>query len=138
MLKYTMEKLFFKSFAVGFPLPEGLNFTHIRAVMMLYFQGPCTMSRLSTLLILEKGSFTPIARKLINSDIIEKFRSEKDRRKYLLKLTEKGDSLAQEVGGAHINYINETLCRLPEEDIPEYFKLIRSLNEFNRKMTDTP
>ena len=49
--------IFFKGFEDVYDLPEGLNFTHMKAAIILRFEGSMTMSELSSKLVLEKGSF---------------------------------------------------------------------------------
>ena len=92
-LHRAIISIFFKGFEDTWQLPDELNYTHMKAVMILGFHGHLTMSELSGMLAIEKGSFTPVARKLIGKGLIEKKRSAEDLRVYHLVLTEEGREL---------------------------------------------
>ena len=126
--------IFIKDFEEVFTLPEGLNFTHVRAVLILRFHGVMAMSELSGRLALEKGSFTPVATALITRGYVRKEQSAEDRRVYNLALTGEGTSLADRFKKEHGTFISGVLDRLEPEERKEYFDLVFRLNEYNRKI----
>lgn len=130
--------IFFKDFEDTFELPEGLNFTHMKAAMMLSFHGPQTMSELSKMLLLEKGSFTPVAARIIKKGIVRKERSNEDKRVYKLALTESGKVLTRHFKDSHWNYIQATLEQLEPDEREGYFNSVSMLNSYNEKISGSP
>lgn len=114
-LKNSLEHIFFKDFIHIYNAPAGFNDTHIKTLMTLKFTGPRPMSDISRQLLLEKGSFTPVANKLIKLGYVVKERSEEDKRVYLLSLTEAGLAFADDFSESHYIYINKLLDSLGGE-----------------------
>ncbi len=133
-LHRSIISIFFKDFENIFELPKGLNFTHMKAAMILRFQGPMTMSKLSSRLVLEKGSFTPVAAKMTEKGLIEKQRSAEDKRVYHLVLTDYGRKLTAEFKDKHWAFILSAFDRISPEEQNEYFTMISGLNRLNRKI----
>ncbi|OQY33249.1 MAG: hypothetical protein B6241_08235 [Spirochaetaceae bacterium 4572_59] len=90
-LRRNMDHVFFKRFEGEFPLPAGMNFTHMKALLLAGLYQPINMTILSRYMQLEKGSFTPVASKLIRLGYMEKIRDEHDKRAFNLELTGKMD-----------------------------------------------
>jgi DNA-binding MarR family transcriptional regulator len=82
----------------------GMNTTHVRTLVFLRMQGAAPMSKVARWLNLEKGSFTPVARHLIDCGLVECVQDETDRRRTLIRLTEAGRALD---GGMHARLIEE-------------------------------
>lgn len=134
-LHWSIISIFFKGFDEEVALPEGLNPTHFKAAMMLKFHEPMTMTELSRRLTLEKGSFTPVAARLIDKGLVEKVQSEEDRRVYNLVLSAEGRKLTDWLRKAHWRYIQSMLERLSPEEQEEYFDKMSRLNVLNNKIT---
>ncbi|MBI9107887.1 MAG: MarR family transcriptional regulator [Spirochaetales bacterium] len=135
-LKRLMDKIYFKDYEKTYKLPEGLNFTHVKAVMILRFQGHCTMSQLSSLILLEKGSFTPVAARLMEQGVIRKEHSPEDKRVQNLVLTDIGKELADRISKTHIAYTQAVIARLDPDEQMEYLHLIGKLNKMNKKLLE--
>ncbi|MBI9109338.1 MAG: MarR family transcriptional regulator [Spirochaetales bacterium] len=133
-LHRSIISLYFKDFEDVYTLPEGLNFTHMRAAMIIRFQGHITMSELSKELVLEKGSFTPVAATLIKKGIVKKEQSLVDRRVYNLVLTEKGERLTLDFRNDHWDFIESGFECLDIDEQNEYYKFVNGLNYYNKKM----
>ena len=73
-------------------LPD-LNMTHVRTLVFLRLNGAAPMSTAARWLNLEKGSFTPVARRLMECGLVESVEDEADRRRTLLRLTPAGSDL---------------------------------------------
>ena len=114
-LSYTYRDVFVRNFLSGYPAPEGLNRTHLRTLLFIMFADKPKMSEISGNMGLEKGSFTPVAQKLLNLGYIEKSKTDLDRRKSILSLTEKGKKLTLEYSKAHADYIQGKLDLLGNE-----------------------
>ena len=128
--------MFFKDFEDTFEPSDGLNFTHIKAAMTLYFHGKMTMSELSRRLVLEKGSFTPVAAKLIKTGYIKKEQTPADKRAYNLVLTASGKELTARLKNAHWRFMTAALGQLPPDEQDDYFELIRKLNRYNARIKE--
>lgn len=136
-LKRSIDRIYFKKFEKTFELPEGLNFTHVKAAMILRFQGHRTMSEMSSLMLLEKGSFTPVAGRLVEHGIIRKEQSTEDKRIQNLVLTDIGKKLTERVIETHITYTQSVIARLETAEQIEYLHLIGKLNKMNKKLLET-
>ena len=126
--------IFIKDFEEIFEIPEGLNFTHLKAMLILRFHGNLTMSDLSRMLVIAKGSFTPVAAKLIERGYIRKEQVAEDKRVYNLVLTDTGTELTSRFKDEHWAFMTELLDHLPPEQRSDYFEHINRLNEYHRKI----
>lgn len=124
-LKGALEQLVFKDFLHQYDFPKGLNPTHIKTLMSLYIHGSAPMSELSRMLNLEKGSFTPVANKLIKEEFIKKERNQTDKRIYELMLTEKGEKIAKEFSTAHRKYLTDLVKQV--EDLDGFLEAINTV-----------
>ncbi len=134
-MKGKYEQTFFKSFFNVFNSPDGLTHNHILSMIILDLDGPSRMSYISEKLSLEKGSFTPVACRLIELGYVEKVRDEKDKRVYILTLTEKGRNFSQKFRTEHYEFVEMMLQQLSEADqtifihaISEISRIIDSLD----------
>jgi DNA-binding MarR family transcriptional regulator len=137
-LRGKLDYVFFKSFMKTYSLPEGMNHAHIGTLMFLSFIGVAPMSKLSRRVNLEKGSFTPVANKLIEMKLIQKKRNESDRRVYELSLTDEGIILAEDVKKEHMLYIEDKLKSLDKDQIEEFFTAIKLVTTTIEKLDDNP
>ena len=137
-LRFGVEQIFFRDFLQTYPTPEGVNHTHIQALMMLRFQGPSPMSVISQQLMLEKGSFTPVANKLIQLGLVAKLRSDLDKRVYHLSLTDEGESMAENFAETHHTYIKTLLDRLSDEKRSEFMRSVNNANTIMATLKDLP
>ena len=135
-LRRNLDHVFFKKFECEFPLPEEINFTHMKALLLAGLYEPVNMTTLAGYMQLEKGSFTPVAAKLIKLGFMDKIRDEQDKRSFNLKLTEKGDKLVHRFGRAHGEYINEKLKNLEPSEQKEFFSMLDRLAVMTGKMED--
>ena len=70
-----------------------MNMTHLRTLVLLRMNGATPMSVAARWLNLEKGSFTPVARRLLSAGLVEFVTDEADHRRTLLRLTPEGKAL---------------------------------------------
>lgn len=133
-LHSILEKVYFKDFWVDFDFPKGLNHTHLKTLIILYFEGSCSMSTVSEMTNLEKGSFTPVANKLIKLDYINKQQNIADKRIYDLTLTRNGQRLADRFIKTHINYIDHLLSALTYREKEDYFAALNYIRSTTSKL----
>lgn len=131
--KYIIERFgiiqcFLKSVFVGLSgstnhLP--INRTQTKVLMFIKHHQMNTMSQISKITGLEKGSFTTAADHLIKLGLIQRIRSETDKRVVSLELTQKGHILTEEMILHADIYIEQILNRL---DTKEKEKFIDALD----------
>jgi len=136
-LSWSTEEIFFKSFEHATKLPDGLNFTHVKAIMNLNHGGPQCMSSISKKLVMEKGSFTTVAQKIISKGYVEKIQDEGDKRRFRLNLTDKGNELAERIKIEHLAHINAIIKTFSDEEKDEYFALMEKLSGYNTRLIAT-
>lgn len=132
-LSHIYRDVFVRDFLADYPTPDGLNRTHLRTLLYIMFADNPKMSEISGNMGLEKGSFTPVAQKLLALGYISKSKTDKDRRKSILNLTDKGTVLTQEYYNAHAKYIYDKL-ELLGDDQDKYMELLEKMLEMTRKM----
>jgi DNA-binding MarR family transcriptional regulator len=125
-LRWSIEHNMFKMFVKSYDMPKGIKQTHAIAMMITRHRDKISMSELSNALNLEKGSFTTVADKLLKLGYVESHRGEDDRRKYYLKLTEKGLEFTEKFGSSHMDYVENIFSGLNNDRREE---LISSLNK---------
>ncbi len=137
LMKFHREfvELIIKGFELGLDNPEDLNPKHYQTLMSLMHSGPCTMHELSGRVMLQKGSFTPVANKLLSIGFIRKEQSTEDKRMYYIHLTDKGLAFARTFHEQHHSYIEEKFSALRIEERNRYFELLDELQKLNEKMT---
>lgn len=127
-VKGKYEQLFFKSFFNTFDFEDDLTHTHVIAMIILELDGPSRMSYISERLNLEKGSFTPVACRLIDLGYVIKVRDENDKRAYILRLTDKGQAFSQKFRAQHQVYIKGLLEQFNEADQQSFIRTIAELH----------
>ncbi len=115
-----LEKAFFSNYFKENAIDKNLNKTHIRTIMMLLFEESAPMNFVSHKLGLEKGSFTPVAKKLIDIGFINKNKSEEDRRVSILSLTDEGKKYATQLRDGHHKFMLGEIEKLSLEDQVEF------------------
>lgn len=98
---------------------KNINKTQIRALCHIYTNGPISMTNLCNKLVIEKGSLTSMIDDLTNKSYVVRKRDDKDRRKYILTLTEKGEKISDEFFKFLAVNLEVELEKLEKEDIEE-------------------
>lgn len=135
-LKRDLNELFFRAFYNIFQFPEGLNSTHILTMIHLDHLETCPMTQISHILQMEKGSFTPVAKKLESLGYIKKERNSGDRRIFELSLTPRGRILVTRFKDEHQAFIREQLSVISAEEQGDYFDLMNRLNGINSRLRE--
>ena len=135
-LKRDLNELFFRAFFNIYQFPEELNSTHMQSMIYLDHLGSCPMTQISRILQMEKGSFTPVAKKLTELGYIKKIRNADDKRIFELSLTSTGLTLVGHFKEEHQKYIRECLSMLTTEEQKEYFDLMDRLIDINSRLRE--
>ena len=91
-------------------------------LMYIAFEGPVPMNDVSEKFALAKGSFTQVADGLEELGLIERKRSDKDRRKIYLETTKKGRETALKIHQATEKRIEFLLSKLPDDERALFIK----------------
>ena len=124
ILPNTMHNLM-KGFGGG----DGeLNRTQVRVLSTIHSQQPLTASRLHSITALEKGSLTPIVRKLEENGLITRETDPDDRRRQLLSLTVKGREKSGQLRGIAVSYIKEKLEKMDIKTVEAFSSALDTLS----------
>ena len=115
---------------------DNIKSAHFKTIVYLYVYGTSTMTDISRWIDLEKGSFTPVANKLIDLSYIARQTSPTDKRKSLLSLTEKGDMLAQKVLDIYSNHFSSKILKLSKREQTSFSKSLQSIYELLIKIKE--
>lgn len=74
----------------------GITYPQYLVLMVLWEYGTLTVNEISAKLILNTNTLTPLLKRMMNQGIITRRRSEKDERKVIVELTEKGANMEHE------------------------------------------
>lgn len=132
-LNYIIEDVFFKGFQ-ELDLPYKFSSSQIKTLINLDTDEDMTMSEVSKRLNIEKGSFTPVANKLIDIGCIEKKKSLEDKRISYLVLTDKGKEYVKILWDKVSSKIYDKLRILSEEEQDAYFASISYIVSMTKKM----
>ncbi len=111
-----------------------LNMTHVRTLVFLRLNGAAPMSTAARWLNLEKGSFTPVARRLMEAGFVESVVDEDDRRRTLLRLTPAGCELDARFHAHLTRAFAEKLGLLTPPEQLAFFASVRRIAELLNKM----
>ncbi|TCO79803.1 MarR family winged helix-turn-helix transcriptional regulator [Marinisporobacter balticus] len=112
----------------------GINKNQYKTILMLKHHGSKSMTALCSMLQLEKGSFTTIIDYLTEKGYVIRTKDEKDRRKYLIKLTEVGDRFAEVQKNKLDQHLSNKLDNLSRDDMKRFVDAIKILEEISKKL----
>ncbi len=115
-LQHTIMSAFYKRFLDNLDIPDQMNQTHIRTLHYLAIKGSTPMHKVSKRISLEKGSFTPVAKKLIELGYIVRIKDANDKRISFLELTDAGKKLTDGIHKLHSQYVEEKTKVLTGEE----------------------
>jgi DNA-binding MarR family transcriptional regulator len=93
-----------------------------------------TMTQISQMSGLEKGSFTPLADKLIAMGLVKRERDPGDRRKIMLRLTREGNAIARKLIQNAEVHLERKLSRLESPERRELLEAFAVLSRYAEKL----
>lgn len=133
-MRWAIEHTFFKDYINTYDQEHDLRHPHIISMVILSFEGPVPMCRISEKINLEKSTFTTICNRLIQLGYVTKNQNPSDRREYLLGLTQEGSAYAEAFKSAHRVYISQMVESLEAEDQQAYFEAIEVVYEMTKRL----
>lgn len=98
-------------------------------LQVIYFRGEKRMSDISKFLGITKSTTTGLVGRLIEAGFVEKRRSAYDKRSYIIKTSESGRTLIDNVISERISYLQNILSGFEGEDVEKLHFLLKQLLE---------
>jgi len=108
---------------------DTFSMTQFRTLYMLNERGPQKAAELADILCVTSGAITGLADKLIEKGLVERQRSEDDRRVVYLRITDSGKQVLKELREKQKETIARLFEGLPEEDILHLKRIFTALLE---------
>ena len=104
-----------------------VNKTQLRALVFMRNYGEISMTELCAKLNIEKGSLTSMIDDLSKKGYVYREKNLKDRRKYMIVITEEGKEIAADFIEKLSNDLEEKFFKLNNEDREKYLKITSHL-----------
>jgi len=118
-----------------------LSLVHLNLLMLLRFNGPLTMSRLAELLDVSVASATGIVDRMEKKGVIERRRSDEDRRVVEVSVTDKGQQVFTTMQAERQANMMRMISKISDADLRALLKGLRAVREARDKWleeTSTP
>jgi DNA-binding MarR family transcriptional regulator len=99
------------------------------ALLYLVFDGEMTLGELSSKMYLACSTITDLLDRMEKAQLVKRYKDEKDKRVYRVKVLEKGNDLIEQVLHHRRKFISDSLLEVGEEDRAVLSKHIALLNE---------
>lgn len=86
---------------------------------------------------LEAGSFTPVADRLIEKGLLERYQDPDDRRRILLRLTAAGESAGKDMRDLINAHLSRRLSVLDEGELTEFTAALNTIRLIDMKLQGT-
>ncbi|MBC8632654.1 MarR family transcriptional regulator [[Eubacterium] tenue] len=106
-----------------------VNRTQLRALVFIKNNGEITMTDLCEKLNIEKGSLTTMVDDLTKKGYLTRIRDLRDRRKYILNLTNEGDVIAKDFLEELGKKLESRFLELSEDDRDKFMQSIKNLED---------
>ena len=110
-----------------------VNKTQLRALVFMRNYGEISMTELCAKLNIEKGSLTSMIDDLSKKGYVYREKNLKDRRKYMIVITEEGKQIAADFTEKLSNDLEEKFFKLNTEDREKYLDAIETLETLLHK-----
>lgn len=126
-LDLHFRTLFFNKVSIP-PTEFGLKPTMARCLIVLYFNPNSPMNEIALKLDIEKGSLTPIAKKLETLGLISREVQPNDNRVHVMKLTASGKKQAKIIVEAYLEHIQSVFTTISSKKQDELKTTLDTLN----------
>jgi DNA-binding MarR family transcriptional regulator len=97
-------------------------------IMMLSKRGSCNASDIANMLGVTSGAVTGLTDKLVNLGLMNRIRSEEDRRVVHFSLTEKGIELSKQIFQERLQRLMSVFTKLEDEDLEKMMDVFTKLD----------
>jgi MarR family transcriptional regulator, organic hydroperoxide resistance regulator len=116
-----------------------LSKQEVFALMLLERRGEIIMSKIACYVNVSMSTATGIVDRLVKNGYLERSRSDSDRRVVMIRLTEKGKSLAGQIKNLGTRYLETVSNALTEEERAFLFKIMtKIIGVINEKPLSAP
>ncbi|HNQ70517.1 MULTISPECIES: MarR family transcriptional regulator [Mesotoga] len=98
-------------------------------LQVLFFNGEKRMSDISRWLGITKSTTTGLVKRLIDADLVERRRSDKDRRSYIIDISAAGKTLIEKVIDRRVEYLKSVMTEIKSDQVKELEVIIKNLLE---------
>jgi DNA-binding MarR family transcriptional regulator len=106
-----------------------LSLVHLNLLMLLRFNGPLTMSRLAEMLDVSVASATGIVDRMEKKGVIERRRSDEDRRVVQVYVTEKGEQVFTQMQAERQSNMMKMISKISDADLRALLRGLRAVRE---------
>jgi DNA-binding MarR family transcriptional regulator len=108
---------------------EDLSMPRIAALNIVERQGAASISEICAYLNLSLGNTSILIDKLVCNDFVTRVEDVSDRRHKLVRLTEKGQALIQELRATRVNSVVQRMLLLPPDLLNRVIDVLRDVTE---------
>jgi DNA-binding MarR family transcriptional regulator len=108
---------------------EDLSMPRIVALNVVERQGAASISEISAYLDLSLGNTSILIDKLVCHGFVTRIEDVSDRRHKLVRLTEKGQALIQELRATRVNSVVQRMMQLPPDLLDRAIAVLREVTE---------
>ena len=111
---------------------EGITVSQFGVMDALYHLGPLSQREVASKVLRTSGNMTMVVDNLVKRGLVERDRSEEDRRVYRLSLSSRGSRLMEKLFPRHAAIIEQEMSILTPQEQETLSRLCRSLGLGNR------
>ena len=111
-----------------------LSIVHLNLLMLLRFNGPLTMSHLADLLDVSVASATGIVDRMEKKGVIERKRSDEDRRVVQVSVSDKGEQVFAAMQAERQAHMTRMLSYVSDQDLHALLNGLRAVREARDKL----
>ena len=123
----TIYNNFYLEYIKQFIQDKDINKTQIRAITFIYNYGSISMTNLCSMLNIEKGSLTSIIDDLSDKGYLVRIRDKKDRRKFNIALTRKGELLSEDFIELLKESLEERIRKIDIDDLDSFVDSLKNI-----------
>ncbi|RDI92358.1 MarR family transcriptional regulator [Mesotoga sp. Brook.08.YT.4.2.5.2.] len=98
-------------------------------LQVLFFNGEKRMSDISRWLGITKSTTTGLVKRLIDADLVERRRSDKDRRSFIIDISDSGRTLIENVIDRRVEYLKSVMTEIKSDQVKALEVIVKNLLE---------
>lgn len=98
-------------------------------LQVLFFNGEKRMSDISRWLGITKSTTTGLVKRLIDADLVERRRSDKDRRSFIIDISDSGRTLIEKVIDRRVEYLKSVMTEIKSDQVKALEVIVQNLLE---------
>jgi DNA-binding MarR family transcriptional regulator len=98
-------------------------------LQVLFFNGEKRMSDISRWLGITKSTTTGLVKRLIDADLVVRRRSDKDRRSFIIDISDSGRTLIEKVIDRRVEYLKSVMTEIKSDQVKALEVIVQNLLE---------